>query len=155
MLHIYIYIDIYTAHTLAHKRLNRERRCVFVYSYGRISLAHKYQYDPGLANFCKQYRRSWLLTIVLFSISVPNHAQVDRLCVAFGGTCGITDWRISGAYHKLDWNILWAKKGQGKGRGGEREGSEINNFGNYIVFCEILKGKMNWRISLAHNPAHM
>ena len=103
------------AHPLAHMRLNRKRRCVFVYSYGRISLARKYKYDPGLANLCIQYGRNWLL--IFFSISVPSHAQVDRLCVAFGGTCRITDWRISSAYHKLDWNILWAKKGATRGEG--------------------------------------
>ena len=37
--------------------------------------------------------------------------------IAFGGTIGIIERRISGAYHRVDWNIVWAKKGARKGEG--------------------------------------
>ena len=75
--------------------------------------------------------------------------------IVFGGACRITDWRISGAYHELDCNILWAKKGTRREERRGRKGSEINYFGNDFILGGNFKKKMNWRISLAHSPAHM
>ena len=88
-----------------------------MYSYGRISLAHMYEYDPGLAKLCIQYRRNWLLTIILFlQLSFPIMLRL----IAFASPSGGHAELLTGAYlDKLDWNILWAKKGarRGEGRG--------------------------------------
>ena len=75
------------------------------------------KYDKALANFCIQYREKVVFLYKLSDNCVNVLLLIDPLCVAFGGTCRITEWRISGAYHKLDWNILWAKKGATRGEG--------------------------------------
>ena len=63
---------------------------------------------------------------------------------------------LTGAYlaHITNWTVTpYGPRRRGEGRG--RKGSDTNYFENYFIFGRNFKKKMNWRISLAHSPAHM
>ena len=102
-----------------------------MYSYERISLAHRYKYHPGLANLCIQYGRKRLFTMFFVQFPYP----VMPWSIVFGGTCRITEWRIVGAFHRLEHPV-------GQERGKERRG-EGSVKGARLIISEIILFREN------------